>query len=62
MARAVDHILGFDPLPDVVLVTGDAADQGGQREYGALRNILAPPPPEMPIYFIPTNNDHRRLK
>lgn len=29
MARAVNHILSFDPLPDVVLATGDLADHGG---------------------------------
>ena len=59
MARAVDHIRSFDPLPDVVLATGDLADQGGQREYEALRDLLTPL--EMPVYFIPGNHDDRRL-
>lgn len=59
MARAVEHIQGFDPLPDVILATGDLADQGGGREYAALRDLLAPL--EMPVYMIPGNHDDRRL-
>ena len=26
----IEHILEFDPLPDVVLATGDLADLGGE--------------------------------
>lgn len=57
MARAVEHILAFDPLPDVVLATGDLVDAGGAGEYAALRTLLAPL--SMPVYMIPGNHDAR---
>lgn len=58
MARdCVDHILGMEIAPDVVLATGDLADRGTAAEYAVLRDILAPLP--MPVYLIPGNHDDR---
>jgi 3',5'-cyclic AMP phosphodiesterase CpdA len=56
MLRAcVDHILGLDPRPDAVAITGDLTDGGLPGEYAALRELLAPLP--MPVYLIPGNHD-----
>ena len=41
LARAVRHLNGCTPQPDVVLLTGDAVDSGAPAEYGRLRDILA---------------------
>jgi 3',5'-cyclic AMP phosphodiesterase CpdA len=57
LARAVDHILHLDPVPDVVLATGDLVDGGTPDEYARLRHLLAPLP--MPVYLIPGNHDDR---
>jgi 3',5'-cyclic-AMP phosphodiesterase len=57
LARAVEHLLHLDPLPDVVLATGDLVDSGTPEEYRRLRHLLAPLP--MPLYLIPGNHDDR---
>ena len=57
LARAVEHLRGLDPRPDVVLVTGDLVDAGLEEEYVRLRRLLAPLP--MPVYLIPGNHDAR---
>jgi 3',5'-cyclic AMP phosphodiesterase CpdA len=58
LARAVQHLLGLVPRPDVVLATGDLVDAGAPEEYRHLRELLAPLP--MPVYLIPGNHDERR--
>jgi 3',5'-cyclic-AMP phosphodiesterase len=57
LARAVQHLLGLKPRPDVVLATGDLVDAGSAGEYARLRALLAPLP--MPVYLIPGNHDDR---
>jgi 3',5'-cyclic AMP phosphodiesterase CpdA len=57
LARAVQHLLGLKPRPDVVLATGDLVDAGRAAEYARLRALLAPLP--MPVYLIPGNHDDR---
>jgi 3',5'-cyclic-AMP phosphodiesterase len=57
LARAVDHLLGMAPRPDVVFATGDLVDVGGADEYRRLRRLLAPL--TMPVYLIPGNHDER---
>jgi Icc protein len=57
LERAVAHVLKLDPLPDVVIMTGDLVDGGKPEEYAHLRRLLAPLP--MPIYVIPGNHDGR---
>ncbi len=54
-ANAVSAILGLQPRPDAVLITGDLVDAGGADEYAHLRTLLAPLP--MPVYVLPGNHD-----
>ena len=51
LARAVAEINRLDPLPDVVVVTGDLVDHGAPAEYEHLRALLAPL--RMPLFVIP---------
>ena len=57
LARAVAEINRLDPLPDVVVVTGDLVDHGAPAEYEHLRVLLAPL--RMPLFVIPGNHDAR---
>jgi 3',5'-cyclic-AMP phosphodiesterase len=57
LERAVAHLNGLSPRPDVVLATGDLVERGQVDEYERLRDILAPL--AMPLYLIPGNHDER---
>jgi 3',5'-cyclic-AMP phosphodiesterase len=57
LERAVEHLNGLEPRPDVVLVTGDLADHGEIEEYERLRAVLDRL--TMPAYLIPGNHDDR---
>jgi 3',5'-cyclic-AMP phosphodiesterase len=57
LERAVAHVNGLDPRPDIVLATGDLVDGGKPDEYALLRRLLAPL--AMPVYLIPGNHDAR---
>ena len=57
LGQAVSRVLQLDPLPDVVLLTGDLADGGGPGPYQELRRHLAPL--AMPVYLMPGNHDER---
>ncbi|HYF63919.1 MAG TPA: phosphodiesterase [Herpetosiphonaceae bacterium] len=57
LQRAVQHIMELSPPPDLVLVTGDCANDGRQDEYGRVRDLLRPL--AMPVFVIPGNHDHR---
>ncbi|HET8608483.1 MAG TPA: phosphodiesterase [Burkholderiales bacterium] len=57
LQRCVAQLQRLDPLPDVVLATGDLTDFGRPDEYAFLRDLLAPL--EMPVYLIPGNHDER---
>ncbi len=57
LERAVQHLCRLDPLPDVVLCTGDLVDDGSPEEYATLVPLLAPLP--MPCFLIPGNHDDR---
>jgi 3',5'-cyclic AMP phosphodiesterase CpdA len=54
--RAVAHVACLDPLPDLVLFTGDLAERGHAAEYEAIAQALASLP--MPVYAVPGNHDH----
>jgi 3',5'-cyclic AMP phosphodiesterase CpdA len=58
LARAVAHLNGLQPRPDLVLATGDLVERGEVDEYERLREILAPL--AMPLFLIPGNHDDRR--
>ena len=53
----IAHINTLDPLPDVVVHTGDIAHNGRPNEYAAAAGILAEA--RAPIYVIPGNKDNR---
>jgi Icc protein len=55
LAAAVDTVLGLDPLPAAVVVTGDISDNADPREYALARELLSPLP--MPVHTIPGNHD-----
>jgi 3',5'-cyclic-AMP phosphodiesterase len=57
LANAVDHVNRLDPPPDVVLATGDLADQGLAEDYAVLRRHLDRL--DMPYFVIPGNHDER---
>jgi 3',5'-cyclic-AMP phosphodiesterase len=57
LERAVSHLRALNPVPDVLLVTGDLVNLGNTQEYRLLRELLAPLP--MPCYLIPGNHDDR---
>jgi 3',5'-cyclic AMP phosphodiesterase CpdA len=56
--RAVDHLNGLRPRPDLVMVTGDIADKGAADEYRLGRRILDRI--EIPWIVIPGNHDERQ--
>lgn len=58
LRRAVAALQALDPLPDVVLATGDLVDGGSAEEYTQLRRLLAPI--ERPLFVVPGNHDARR--
>ncbi len=57
LRRCVAQLMRLDPLPDIVLATGDLVDFGARAEYRHLRELLAPL--TMPVYLIPGNHDER---
>jgi len=57
LARAVEELNRLDPLPDIVVITGDLVDKGEPVEYEHLRRLLAPL--AMPVFVIPGNHDAR---
>ena len=57
LKRAVDHINNLNPLPDVVLATGDLVDEGALESYDLLSHLLAPLQP--PLFIVPGNHDHK---
>ena len=57
LERAVAHLNGLRPRPDVVIATGDLVESGRADEYANLRDLLAPL--AMPVFLIPGNHDRR---
>ena len=41
LERAVAHVNGLDPRPDIALVTGDLVDKGAPAEYANLKRLLS---------------------
>ena len=54
---AVAHVNGFDPPPDLVLLSGDLVDEGTDDEYATMARLLAPL--KAPVLAIPGNHDDR---
>jgi 3',5'-cyclic AMP phosphodiesterase CpdA len=57
LSACVANVMLLNPLPDVVLVTGDTVDYGRPNEYDLLKELLAPL--GMPLYFVVGNHDER---
>ncbi|MFK7857079.1 MAG: phosphodiesterase [Granulosicoccus sp.] len=57
LVRVVSHVKALNPMPDVVLITGDLTDFGRPEEYELFRRIIAPL--GIPFYVIPGNHDTR---
>lgn len=57
LARAVAAIAALDPLPDVVIASGDLTDCGLEEEYAVLDEILSGL--SMPVFVVPGNHDRR---
>jgi len=57
LERAVAHLNALNPLPVLVLATGDLVERGRIDEYERLRKLLDPL--AMPVYLIPGNHDDR---
>jgi 3',5'-cyclic AMP phosphodiesterase CpdA len=56
--RACRVVDAFKPRPDLVIITGDLTESGGEAEYANLSAILGRTL-SMPIYVIPGNHDQR---
>ena len=56
--RACRVVAGFNPRPDVVIITGDLTECGLEAEYANLSAILRRTL-SMPVYVIPGNHDRR---
>lgn len=57
LRQAVRYINNLRPLPDVVLITGDVADEGALESYQVLKEIFEPLQP--PFFMVPGNHDHK---
>lgn len=60
LREAVATLMALNPLPDVVVLTGDLVDRGSASEYSHLRELLQPiSEARIPLYVVPGNHDHR---
>ena len=57
LRRCVQVLNGLAAKPDIVVVSGDIADQGGDDEYRHFQEIMAPL--AMPFVIVPGNHDDR---
>jgi len=57
LERCVRRIAALDPMPDLVVATGDLVDDPTPAAYGLLRELLAALP--APVYLLPGNHDER---
>jgi len=57
LKRAIEHINHLNPVPGLVLITGDLVDEGAPESYTFLRQLLASLKP--PFIMIPGNHDHK---
>ncbi len=56
-AAALRGLADLDPQPDLVLLTGDVVDKGGEDDYATARSLLARIGP--PLIVMPGNHDER---
>lgn len=59
LARVISRINTLTQRPDVIVMTGDATEDGAEESYRYFKELLKPL--EIPIYIIPGNHDRREL-
>jgi Icc protein len=57
LTKVISYLNQLDPLPDAVLLTGDASDTGTEAAYSHLKELLRPL--KASLYIIPGNHDSR---
>lgn len=57
LEKVVSYLNHLVPMPDVILLTGDATDTGTDEAYSYLNELLKPL--KSPVYIIPGNHDCR---
>jgi Icc protein len=57
LAAAVATVLGLDPLPEALLLTGDLANHASASEYRRVAELIGPLP--MPVHVVAGNHDDR---
>lgn len=57
LKKVVSHINRLRPAPDVIIITGDIADDGEPGSYRLAKKLLSPL--EMPIFLVPGNHDQK---
>jgi Icc protein len=57
LAKVVDFLNALDPLPDVVLMTGDLVEAGDLPAYHHFKELMSSL--KIPYYVIPGNHDRR---
>ncbi len=57
LEAAARHLLALAQKPDMMVITGDLADNGDEHAYHMLRDALSPM--GCPIYAVPGNHDRR---
>lgn len=57
LRAAVEAVLGLPDRPDALLVTGDLSDDGSERSYEQVAELLEPL--RLPVHVLPGNHDDR---
>ena len=57
--QTMKHLMDMDPKPDVVVITGDLADNGNHEAYKKLKEELSKL--EFPLYILPGNHDKKEI-
>jgi 3',5'-cyclic AMP phosphodiesterase CpdA len=56
--KALEHLAGLIPLPELLIVTGDIADSGEREAYMAFKKLCSELP--FPTFCLPGNHDDRK--